>query len=190
MKSLSAPNKSSSGLLTRTLLFAALTGMAACKSQATPTMFVPPTASRPLPTVFISTTPASTASTATVPPTLSVPPTLATPCSNNLSFVQDVTIPDGTGVTPGSAVDKQWLVTNSGTCNWNDTYRLKLIAGDAMGAATEQALYPARAGTQATLRIVLTAPQNSGTYESRWQAVAPGGTTFGDSIYVQISVSP
>ena len=101
-----------------------------------------------------------------------------------------MTIPDGTTVTPAEPVDKQWLVTNAGTCDWDAGYRLKLISGDAMGAPTEQALYPARAGTQATLRIAFTAPETAGTYQNQWQAVAPDGTTFGESVYMQISVSP
>ena len=57
-----------------------------------------------------------------------------------------------------------------------------------MGAPNEQALYPARAGTQATLRIVLTAPQTTGTYESAWQAIAPDGTAFGEPVYVDLNV--
>ncbi len=57
-----------------------------------------------------------------------------------------------------------------------------------MGAATEQALYPARAGAQATLRIIFTAPSDTGTYISTWQAFAPGGEAFGDTIYIQIVV--
>ena len=86
-------------------------------------------------------------------------------------------------------MDKQWLITNTGSCNWDASYRLKLIAGDAMGAPTELALYPARAGTQAILRIVFTAPANLGAYESAWQAFAPDGTAFGDAVYIQFSVS-
>jgi hypothetical protein len=89
-------------------------------------------------------------------------------------------------VTAGQTVDKQWLVANSGTCNWDVRYRLKLLSGDALGAVTEQALFPARAGTQATLRILFTAPQSPGTYQSAWQAVAPDATPFGDAIYIQI----
>ena len=101
-----------------------------------------------------------------------------------------MTIPDGTSVTPGMPVDKQWLVTNAGSCDWSAAYRLKLISGDAMGAPAEQALYPARAGTQATLRVVFAAPQQAGTYQSAWQAFGPDGTAFGEAVYMQITVAP
>jgi hypothetical protein len=59
-----------------------------------------------------------------------------------------------------------------------------------MGAPTEIALYPARAGTQTTLRIVFTAPQTAGTYQNAWQAYAPDGSAFGEAVYMQVSVSP
>ena len=91
-------------------------------------------------------------------------------------------------VAPGSLLDKQWLVQNSGDCNWDSRYRLRLISGDALGAATEQALYPARAGTQAAIRMLFTAPQDSGVYVSEWQAFDPNGVPFGKSFYIKIEV--
>ena len=175
--------------MARTLLFLSLASLAACTSQPTPTLFIPPTA-EVLPSAVPpanSATPAPTAvPTATLTPFVATP----TPCTNDLKFVQDVTVPDGTSVTPGERVDKQWLVTNAGTCNWDATYRLKLITGDAMGAPAEQSIYPARAGTQATLRIVFTAPQTAGNYSSAWQAFAPDGTAFGEALTMQINVTP
>jgi hypothetical protein len=98
-----------------------------------------------------------------------------------------MTIPDGTVVAPGSQVDKQWLVQNSGTCDWDNHYRLHLVSGPEMGS-DGQALYPARAGTQAVLRILLTAPLDPGTYSSLWQAAAPDGSLFGDVVTISIIV--
>ena len=79
-------------------------------------------------------------------------------------------------MTFGLAFDKQWLVQNSGTCNWNSSYRLKHIGGGALGAPEEITLYPARAGTQATIQIQFTAPFTEGVYESAWQAVDAEGS--------------
>ena len=163
---------------------------AACTTRATPPPFVPPTA---LPGTSVPATPAHSApATPTRTPFPTPTPILATPtpCNNDLRFVQDITIPDGTTVAPGELVDKQWLVTNAGTCNWDSAYRLKLASGDAMSAPIEQALYPARAGTQASLRIVFTAPAAAGTYQCAWQAYGPDGTAFGEAVFMQIDVSP
>ena len=161
----------------------------ACAPAPAPTMFRPPTKSPPTETLP-TTTPIPPASTITLVPASSTPatPTEIPPCANNLTFVRDLTIEDGTAVLPGVSMDKQWLVTNSGTCNWDSGYRIKLISGDALGAPTEQALYPARAGTQVTLRIVFTAPMETGTYQSKWQAFDPDGIAFGDPVYINIVV--
>lgn len=178
-------NRSSFGFNRRAVLTAFLLILNACTPSSTPTFFVPPTEAAQL--IQITATPVAAQVTAI--PTLIVP--TATPtCTNNLTFVQDLTIPDGTIVTAGQSIDKQWVVNNDGTCNWDSRYRLKLISGDSMGALNEQTLYPARAGTKATLRIVFIAPQNSGTYQSAWQAYAPDGTSFGSTVYIQIKVGP
>ncbi len=158
----------------------------ACAPQTTPTPFRPPT--QPGPTQILPTT-TPVPQLYTPIPTLTITATVPGPCTNNLSFLDDSTIEDGTSVLPGSIIDKQWLVQNSGSCNWDSTYRLKWIGGETLGAAEEQALYPARAGSQATLRILFTAPTIEGPYESAWQAVDPNGNVFGDLIFIKIVVS-
>ena len=109
-------------------------------------------------------------------------------CVNDLTFLEDLTVPDNMFTTFGLALDKQWLVENSGTCHWNSAYRLRNIGGAALGAPEEIALYPARAGTQATLRILFTAPFTEGVYESAWQAIDANRNPFGDPIYIRIAV--
>ena len=159
--------------------------LVSCSPASTPTVFRPPTQpppTRPLPTTtlvpqVIPPTPSSASS-----------PTPSLPCTNNLTFVQDLTILDGTVLSPGVDIDKQWLVTNSGSCNWDSRYRLKLIGGEALGAPVDQALYPAKAGTQATLRILFSAPLEPGGYQSAWQAYDPDGIAFGDPVYLDIVV--
>jgi len=113
-------------------------------------------------------------------------PTLS--CLNNLVFLEDLTIPDGTLVSPGSVIDKRWNVENNGNCNWDERFSLKLVAGSEMGAPVQQALYPARSGTQATVRILFTAPPEPGTYRSAWQAFSPEGELFGDPIFIEVVV--
>jgi len=109
------------------------------------------------------------------------------PCTNMLTFVSDVTIPDNTIIAAGSIVDKQWRVKNTGTCDWDGRYRLRAGYGTDLGLG-EQSLYPARAGSEAVLRIVFTAPLTPGTYSSTWQAVAPDGSLFGDIVTITIVV--
>lgn len=163
--------------------------LSACAEQTTPTPFRPPTSippTQPLPT----TTPIPAVFTET-PTQQSIPVTpTENICTNILSFLDDITVEDGTAFSPNTSIDKQWLVQNDGTCDWDSTYQIKWVGGDPMGANTEQSLYPARAGTQATLRIIFTAPAIAGEYESAWQAVDPDGNFFGDLIFIKIVVMP
>jgi len=115
-------------------------------------------------------------------------PTPKPACTNALWFFQDVTIPDGTEVTPGERLDKRWLVKNAGTCNWDGRYQVRLVAGPNMGIPQTQTLYPARAGTEVTLRMTFIAPSEAGTYRSAWQAYDPEGQPFGDPFFIEIVV--
>jgi hypothetical protein len=171
------------------LLAVALTlfSASACTPQSTPTPFRPPT--KPISTQLPTLTPIPAILTASPTPTVTITPPAGS-CTNDLEFVEDATIPDGTTVNVGAKIEKEWLVNNKGTCNWDSTYHLKWIGGDPLGAAQEQVLYPARAGKQATLHITFTAPTGEGTYESAWQAYGPDGVAFGDPIYMKVVVVP
>ena len=109
-------------------------------------------------------------------------------CANVLSFVKDLTIPDGTGVNPGEKLDKQWKVANNGTCNWGEGYTLRLIAGSEMGVKPEQTLFPARVGSIVTIQLEFTAPEEPGNYRSAWQAYTPDDEPFGDPIFIEVVV--
>ena len=176
----------------RNLLFVVLTIFllaTACSPAPTPTPFRPPTIPASLiePTLIIQ--PTQEVAIIQVTPVPTILPTInPEECFDDLTFVDDLTIPDNTATTFGLTLDKQWLVENSGTCHWGSDYRLRNIGGAALGAPAEIALYPARAGTQATIQIIFTAPFAEGVYESAWQAAGPDGGAFGDPIYIRIVV--
>lgn len=109
-------------------------------------------------------------------------------CTKVLSYIEDLSIPDGTFESAGSSLDKKWHVRNNGTCNWDGSYSLRLISGDTLGAANPQALVPARSGTEATIEIIFTAPSDPGTYSSTWQAYDGDGQPFGDTLYITFNV--
>jgi hypothetical protein len=169
---------SSGKMLLRVSVFFYLTFwlLSACAwRNASPTLFIAPTpVNTPIPLVQ-----------ATPPPS---GPTATPVCNDSLHFLQDLTIPDNTVVAPGSSLDKQWQVENNGTCNWDSRYRLRFIGGKPLGAPPEQALYPARSGTQAVIRMIFTAPATPGIVYSEWQAYDPRGIPFGDSFFIKIDV--
>lgn len=166
--------------------------LAACSALGGPSstapeggdVFRPPALSSPMAVVASPTSPAPAAPTPTSPPIAPTPE-----CSSGLRYIEDLTIPDGSIAAPGEALDKRWRVENNGTCNWDERFRLKLIAGPSLGAGETRALYPARSGTQADLQIIFTAPQEPGAYRSAWQAYNPAGQPFGDTIFIDFIVT-
>jgi len=130
-------------------------------------------------------TPISVAATVTAEAT----PTLEA-CVAEARFLEDLTIPDGSIVTPGDEVDKRWAVENVGTCDWGPGYALVRVSNDEMSGPAEIDLYPARAGTRAVWQVVFLAPLIPGAYVSEWQAQAPDGTRFGEEVFVELIVQP
>lgn len=109
-------------------------------------------------------------------------------CIDNLTFIQDETIPDGTVVAPGTEIAKGWEIKNSGTCNWGPGYTIQLVGGEALGADSPQDLFPARSGSSLTIEIIFMAPEETGNYRSVWQAYSPTENAFGDSFYIDFIV--
>jgi hypothetical protein len=174
-----------------TLLFT-LYLASACSPSPTATPFIPPTNQAPLiePGLIFIPSPTPITRVLEIPISTIIPSVDQSDCVNNLTFIEDITIPDNSFIPFGSTVDKQWRVENSGTCHWNEGYRLRHIGGAVLGALEEVALFPARSGTQVTIQITFTAPFEEGVYESAWQAFDPNGFPFGDPIYMRILATP
>ena len=141
------------------------------------------------PTEAVAPTPSAQGEPTELPSAAELASQSGVTCVDNLTFISDLTIPDGTSVTPQSTMDKRWEVENTGSCNWDERYRVRLIAGPDLGAQKEQALYPARSGTRASIRILFQAPAEPGAYRSAWQAFNPQGEPFGDPFFIDIVVS-
>jgi hypothetical protein len=109
-------------------------------------------------------------------------------CSNDVEFIEDLTVPDGSVFPPGSSIDKRWSVRNRGSCNWTSNYRLVRLDQDVIQSPAEVALYPARAGALGIWQVDLIAPMEPGEYMARWQAREPSGEFFGQEVFVIIQV--
>jgi len=115
-------------------------------------------------------------------------PTPASSCINGASFIEDLTVPDGTVFLPREAIDKRWSIRNSGTCDWGPDYRLVQVGSSDIQGPVDLALFPAQAGSTAVWQVALVAPAFPGEYLGRWQARAPDGALFGDEVFVLIFV--
>ena len=136
----------------------------------------------------------------TLPPTATPAPTdtptaTATPVPCNLAgFIKDVTVPDGTEMTPGQTFTKTWRLMNIGTCTWTTGYSLVFIEGDLMGAsATVPLAAQVAPGQMVDLSVDMVAPTTPGTYKGYWKLRDDKGVIFGigpanEAFWVEIRV--
>ena len=178
--------------LSRILIPVICVALCSCSPAPTATPFIPPTAPASLiePTFIIQPTQQVIIVQPSPLPTIpAIEPTLSPEeCINDLTFIRDITIDDYSNFNFGEIMDKQWLVENSGTCNWDSNYRLRRTSGSSLSAPDEIALFPARAGTQAVIQIIFTAPFTADFFVSEWQAFDGSGVAFGDPIYIKVNV--
>jgi hypothetical protein len=101
-------------------------------------------------------------------------------CSDKAFFIQDVTIPDDTVLTPGETFTKTWQLRNDGTCTWGAGYSLVFFTGDQMDGPDVVPLPEEVApGGVVDLNVVLVAPAAAGTYRGEWILRNAGGILFG-----------
>jgi hypothetical protein len=108
---------------------------------------------------------------------------------DNSAYVKDVTIPDGTSITPGTIFKKTWNLRNTGTCPWKKDYSIVFISGYSMDGETTTIDKYVGPGKTANIAVALTAPNAEGTFTGYWILADENGIRFGQLINVQIVVS-
>jgi hypothetical protein len=147
-----------------------------------------------LPTITNTPTELTTSTPQTTPTQFLIEPTQTpytgslTYCDNS-AYVSDVTIPDGTIVTPGSSFTKTWGLQNTGTCNWTTSYSIVFVSGSAMSGVTTALAKEVVSGDTTNISIKLVAPTSAGTYTGYWRLQNASASVFGQAVYVNIVVS-
>src|SRR5215211_6297182 len=116
-------------------------------------------------------TPTRTPGPATVPPS----------ACDKAQFISDVTIPDGTVMSPGQKFTKTWSLKNVGNCAWvKGTYQIVYFSGEQMGAAASLAFAAdVPIGSTSTFTVEMTAPSTAGSYRGYWMFKNASGALFG-----------
>jgi hypothetical protein len=150
-----------------------------------------------------ATSPASTDTS--LPPTATPVPGTATPIPPSptvtpvpcdwAQFVTDVTVPDGTILTPKSVFTKIWRLKNVGDCTWGRDYDLVFVNGtDLKGPGVIGLPKTVKPGETVDLSIELIAPNQEGNYRGYWQLRNASNHLFGvgagadNSFWVDIEV--
>lgn len=116
-------------------------------------------------------------------------------CTDKASFVDDISVPDGSVFLTGETFTKTWRLRNEGTCPWTPDYKLALVGGDSLGTTETVTLTELLApGNEGDISIHMTAPETPGKYKSEWMLRNPAGGNFGvgdeadDPFWVEIEV--
>jgi hypothetical protein len=112
-----------------------------------------------------------------------------TPSCYRLKFLQDVTIPDDTLMTPAEVFTKTWQVQNNGTCAWRPGFQMILIGGLAMGGSPYTTATTINPGSKIEISITMVAPTNqTGIVQGTWRMTDGNGNQFGDALTAIIVV--
>jgi len=109
--------------------------------------------------------------------------------------VKDVTIPDGTIMSPNTTFVKIWRIRNEGY-PWPSGCHLLYISkknGDRMGSPDVIPIttgdLPVKTNEEVEISVSLVAPANVGKYTGYWRLCSPTGRKFGQRMWVSIVVA-
>lgn len=150
---------------------------------------VPPTSAATA-TESVSATPAATTQpTDTVVPTNN--PFEATPTDitcDDAKWVADVTVPDGTEMTPGQDFVKTWKIKNTGSCTWGTGYTLIHGYDEKLDGVAEPLTTAVAPGEEVEVSVRFKAPAGVGEHRSYWRMQNASSSAFGEFFYVTIVV--
>jgi hypothetical protein len=110
---------------------------------------------------------------------------------DNLTFdptTVDVTILDGSPMTPGQEFVKTWKIKNTGSCAWGDGYILTYSYAERMDGQAIPLGTVVQVGQEVDVSVSFKAPTAIGEYTSAWQMANASGATFGKALFVKIIV--
>ncbi len=141
--------------------------------------------------ILITATPLQGSDSTPAPPTVAATAVPSGGCTLNMAYVADVTIPDGTVMTPGNAFSKTWRVRNSGTCEWKDGTQLVFADGEQMRGPAAVNVPSTAPDAAADISVNLIAPAAPGRYVGRWRMRSPDGTVYGSlTVVIVIPSTP
>jgi hypothetical protein len=115
-----------------------------------------------------------------------------------LAVAEELSLPDHNmtappALPPGQPFRKEWRVRNTGTCTWEEGYRIVYAggtpAGAAMGSRPLDLHGTVAPGESYTVELPLVAPISPGVYAGTWQMEDAYGRTFGEPLRVGIEVA-
>ena len=101
-------------------------------------------------------------------------------CTNNAEFAPGGEAPQVLSVAPDIVFQISWRLRNSGTCTWDDSYRLAYLGGDVLNAtasiSVKQDVTP---GGEVDLSITLSSPAEARAFHGLYRLFGSDGIPFG-----------
>ncbi len=92
----------------------------------------------------------------------------------------DITVPDGTTMSPGQYFNKTWHLVNAGSCTWTQEYAIVWFSGETFGVqATQPLANIVNPGDAVEISLDMVAPRTPGQYQGYWKLLGPDGQLFG-----------
>jgi hypothetical protein len=112
------------------------------------------------------------------------------PLIDELAFLADGTIPDGSTLAAGKPFTKTWRIRNTGTSTWSDGYALEYVGGDRMGGPERLPLPELKPGSTGEVSVDLIAPTEPGRHRTTWKGRNARGRFFAFELYADFFVTP
>jgi next-to-BRCA1 protein 1 len=104
-------------------------------------------------------------------------------------FVCDVTIPDGTVVSPDQKFFKIWKMRNEGSTQWPEDARLIFVGGDKLSALEYVPVPAVNPNEEIEIAVDMVAPSKPGRYIGYWRLAQEDGNRFGQRVWIDIVVA-
>jgi hypothetical protein len=116
---------------------------------------------------------------------------------NNSQYVSDITVQDNEILKAGTDVQKIWAVKNTGSCTWDEGYKLVQFAGSPeLGSNHNYEIGKSgsdndfvQPGATINIGVWLDVPCKPGKYEGHWKMQNDQGYFFGTvlSMYFEVT---
>ena len=107
---------------------------------------------------------------------------------DDAKWVADITVPDGTEMTPGQDFVKTWKIKNTGSCTWGTGYTIIHGYDEKLDGVAEPLTTAVAPGEEVEVSVRFKAPANTGEHRSYWRLQNASTSAFGEFFYVTIVV--
>lgn len=111
------------------------------------------------------------------------------PTIDQLVYLADVTVPDGSSIIAGKSFKKTWRVRNSGTSTWQN-FTLKHVSDQRMSGPDSVMLPSLKPNEIGEVSVTLAAPSSPGRHRSTWKPCNSQGRLFPFELFADIIVTP